>query len=179
MAAAAGCAHLEVDRECARFGASRYCLQPPAERFTVTQSVEVAHRGGVERLAVYVEVGASDMTVVGVTPFGRRLFLLRHGASGLDASSRISPQAGLRAEQLLAGLQLAFWPLPSARAGVRGAAARLEESVDGGTRRLWAGETEVFTATCEGRRPVCARARLSYPTLGQTLSIETVEGAPS
>ena len=176
---ALGCAHVEGERDCARFGASRYCLQPSATRFTVTQSVEAMYRGGGQRLVVYVEVGENDLSVVGVTPFGRRMFLLRYGPSGLDASSQMSGDVGLSAEQLLAGLQLAFWPLASARAGVRGVATRLEELPESGTRRLWQGGTEIFTASCEGRRPVCRRARLSYPTLGQTLSIETVEGAPS
>lgn len=179
ICAALGCAHVDPERGCARFGAGRYCLQPPTAPFNVTQSVDVMYRGGSERLAVYVEVSASEMTVAGVTPFGRRLFLLRYGASGLDASSQVSSDVGLSAEQLLAGLQLAFWPLTTARAGVRGAATRLEESPDGVTRRLWAGETEVFAASCEGRRPVCRRAQLTYPTLGQTLLIETVEGTPS
>ncbi|OGI61711.1 MAG: hypothetical protein A2W18_06240 [Candidatus Muproteobacteria bacterium RBG_16_60_9] len=179
IVAALGCAHVETERDCAKFGASRFCLQPSATRFTVTQSVVVMYRGGGQRLVVYVEVGENDLSVVGVTPFGRRMFLLRYGPSGLDASSQMSGDVGLSAEQLLAGLQLAFWPLASARAGVRGVATRLDESPDGVTRRLWQGGTEIFTASCEGRRPVCRRARLSYPTLGQTLSIETVEGAPS
>jgi len=178
LASTLGCAHVETERGCARFGAARYCLQPPVTAFNVTQSVEAIHRGGAQRLAVYVDVGVREMTVVGLTPFGRRLFFLRFGESGLDASSQISSAVGLSAEELLGGLQLAFWPLSSARGGVRGAAARLEELSDG-TRQLQVGDDTVFTATCEGTRPKCRRARISYPTLGQTLSIETVEGRSS
>ncbi|HEY6233889.1 MAG TPA: DUF3261 domain-containing protein, partial [Candidatus Elarobacter sp.] len=171
------CAHVPVEASCASFGDVGYCLQPSTSSFSVTQSVERSYANGVERFIVYLEVKESDIRMVGLTPFGRRMLQIHSSAA--HVSSDIPADAALNAQRILAGLQLAFWPLAQARAGVRGAAARLVETPDGVTRRLMNGETVVFVATCEGTRPLCRRARLHYETLGQSLLIEALEGSES
>jgi hypothetical protein len=175
--ALAGCAHLSAEDGCASFGEAVYCLQPSTSSFSVTQSVERSHAKGVERLIVYLEVKEGDIRMVGLTPFGRRVWQIRSIAAHI--SSDIAPDVELNAPRILAGLQLALWPLEQARAGVRGAAARLLETPDGGTRQLMNGETVMLIATCEGVRPLCRRTRLRYETLGQDLLIEALEGSES
>lgn len=174
----AACVHVPAENKCASFGSADYCLQPPASRLLLTQSVERADANGVEWLIVYIEVDETGIQMVGLTPFGRRLWKIRADAAGV--SSDIPAGAALSAPRIVAGLQLAFWPLAQARAGLHGEAVRLIETADGRTRRLVAGDgTVVFTATCEGERPLCQRAELNYGVLGQRLRIETVEGKAS
>lgn len=174
----AACAHVTAENKCASFGSVDYCLQPPAARLHVTQSVERVEGKDVERLIVYVDIDESAIEMVGLTPFGRRLWRIRADAAGI--ASDIPANAPLSAPRIIAGLQLAFWPLAQARAGLRQGSARLAESADGGTRRLMSAEgAVVFTATCAGERPVCRRAELHYEALGQRLRIETVEGKAS
>lgn len=174
----AACAHVPAENKCASFGSVDYCLQPLASRLQLTQSVERMDTRGVERLIVYVDADAGAIHMVGLTPFGRRLWRIRADAAGV--SSDIPADAALSAPRILAGLQLAFWPLAQARAGLRGTASRLLETADGRTRRLLSSEgAVVFTATCEGERPVCRGAELYYEESGQRLRIETVEGKAS
>lgn len=174
--AMSACAHVPERHACARFDAARYCMQPAALRFVATQSVEVTHPGGSERLLVHVESDVNTIKIVGLTPFGRRVLWVEYGPGGIAPNSHVP--AGMNAAHVLAGLQLAFWPLEQVRGGARDA-AHVEQSADGATRRLFVGDQIVFTATCEGERPLCRRAQLSYPTLGQTLAIETLEGESS
>lgn len=178
LLALAGCAHVPVEKECASFGTVDYCLQPPASRLQLTQLVERVGAKGGEQVIVYVDVEENAIRMAGLTPFGQRLWQIRADAAGV--SSDIPASAALSAPRIVAGLQLAFWPLERARAGLRGTAARLTESADGRMRHLMSAEgTVVFTATCDGERPLCQHAELNYETLGQRLRIETVEGKAS
>jgi hypothetical protein len=173
----AACAHSPTDNQCTSFGSVDYCLQPPAARLQLTQLVERVDAKGVEQLVVYVEVDESAIRMAGLTPFGRRLWQIRADAAGV--SSDIPKGAVLSAPGIVAGLQLAFWPLAEARAGLRGA-ARLVQSADGRLRQLINAEgAVVFSAICDGERPLCERAELHYETLGQRLRIETAEGKAS
>jgi hypothetical protein len=174
LLAASGCVHAPSDGRCASLGSVDYCLQPPLANLSATQLVERARPDGVERLVVYLEMSDGDIRMAGVTPFGRRVWQIRYDASG--ALSDIPPGAALSAPRILAGLQLSSWPLALARAGVRGT-ARLVETPDGSVRRLLDGDTVVFSATCEGERPLCRRSELWYGTLGERLVVEVVEGS--
>jgi hypothetical protein len=167
----AGCAHAPPVTSCVSFGGAGYCLQPPATKFFMTQSVELTHPQGVERLIVQVEVNDDGIKLAGVTPFGRRVLWAQFGAAGLLTD--MPSDAALSAAHILVGLQLAFWPLERAQHGLCGTSARLMETADG-TRRLLDGDTVMFNASCDGVRPQCRRAHLHYPTLAHSLSIETI-----
>lgn len=174
----AACAHVPEQNKCAAFGSVDYCLQPSTARLHLTQSVERTDAQDGERVIVYVDVDESTIQMVGLTPFGRRVWRIHADATGV--ASDIPADAALSAPRIIAGLQLAFWPLAQARAGLRQGSARLLESADGRTRQLMSAEgVSVFSATCEGERPVCSRAELHYEALGQRLRIETVEGKGS
>jgi hypothetical protein len=170
----AGCAHTPPESACTSFGNVEYCLQPSTTRFSVAQSVQRSHAQGVERLIVYFEVDDVDTKMVGLTPFGQRVFQIRF--DGKRVSSDLPVDADLDAQHILAGLQLAFWPLEQARAGIRGSAAQLQQTPDGSARQLTSGDAIVFAATCQGERPICRTAELRYETLGQRLLIEALEG---
>jgi uncharacterized protein DUF3261 len=172
-----GCAHIPPEPRCASFGAADYCLQLSTQSYAATQLVERTDAKGVEHIVVYLEVNGGDARMVGVTPFGRRLWQIRF--DGAEVVSDIPASVGLNAQHILAGLQLLSLPLAQARAGVRGTTARLVESPDGSERKLLAGDTVVLSAKCEGERPTCRRAELRYETLRQSLRIEVVEGSTS
>lgn len=173
-----GCAHVAPENKCVSLGSVEYCLQPPASRLQLTQVIERAVANDEQRVIVYVDVDEKAIRMAALTPFGRRLWQIRADSDGI--SSDIPANASLSAARIVAGLQLAFWPLERARAGLRGSAAQLIESADGRVRQLMDGEgTVVFGAICDGERPLCRRAELRYETLGQHLRIETVEGKTS
>jgi hypothetical protein len=167
----AGCASAPTANRCVPFAAVHYCLQPAAISWTATQSVELMHAKGAERLIVQLEVNRGHIKMAGVTPFGRRVLWIEfiHPA----VSSDMPGDAVLGAAHVLAGLQLAFWPIDRVRTGVQGKSARLVESADG-TRRLTDGDALLFSASCDGERPHCRRAHLRYESLGHSLSIETL-----
>ena len=178
LSLAAGCVHAPTEQACARFGAATYCLQPPAASFAVTQSIEMsparlAGDGDMGRLIVHLEVRGDDIAMVGLTPFGRRVLQVRY--DGNRVTSDVPRDAPISAERILAGMQLAAWPLERARAGLRGTTAQLLQTPDGRGRELRDGANVVFRAACEGERPTCRRVELRYETLGQTLRIETLE----
>lgn len=173
----AACAHVPTENKCVSFGSVEYCLQPLASRLQLTQLVDRADAKSAEQLIVYVEVDEDVIQMAGLTPFGRRLWQIRVDAVGV--SSDIPADAALSAPRIVAGLQLAFWPLAQVRAGLR-EPARLVETANGHMRQLISAEgSVVFTAICDGERPLCERAELHYEALGQRLHIETVEGKAS
>lgn len=177
VALLAGCAHdplLPPAKDCIAFGGADYCLQPSMYTFSLTQSVELTHAKGTDKLIVYLEAKNGDLIMVGMTPLGQRVMQARYDANGV--SSDLPANAPLNAEYIFAGLQLAAWPLEQARAGVRGTGQLLPVNGDYRRRELRAGDQVVYSATCEGERPVCRRAELRYETLGQVLRIELLEG---
>jgi hypothetical protein len=173
----AACVHVPAENQCVSFGSVDYCLQPSASRLQLTQLVDLPDAKGGEQVIVYVDVDENAIRMAGLTPFGRRLWQIRADAAGV--SSDIPADAALSAPRIVAGLQLGFWPLAQVRPGLR-ESARLVETANGHVRQLMSAEgTVVFTAICDGERPLCQRAELHYEALGQRLRIQTVEGKAS
>lgn len=179
LALLGACAHAPRSDTCAELGAIGYCAQPTAGMapFSTTRLVHLTHAQGRERLIVQLEVDEEGLRMAGLTPFGVRVLWI-----SLDRDGRldIESKAPMDARQILAGIQIADWPADRVRAGLRGATARLVESTSeaGATRQVLDGERVVFSARCEGARPLCRRAQLRYETLGVTLDIETLDPAP-
>ncbi|MBI3897954.1 MAG: DUF3261 domain-containing protein [Gammaproteobacteria bacterium] len=168
-----GCAGVRPLDACTSLGAAGYCLQANGPTLAAAQSVELSSADSKARFIVHLETDANGMRMVGLTPLGQRVWLIRFDYAGKEISADMPAGGGVDARQILAGLQLALWPLPQARAGLQGANAQLRET--DGMRQLLAGDAVVFSASCDGQRPTCRRARLRYLDLGYELAIETLD----
>lgn len=82
-----------------------------------------------------VEVAAGKVTVVGLLPAGNRVFSVRYDGARVEQERTPQVPAQLRPEQLLADLQLAFWPAESLHDAFRGGPWKLTQP-DARTRRL-------------------------------------------
>lgn len=82
-----------------------------------------------------VEVAADRVTVVGLLPAGNRVFSVRYDGTSVEQERTPQVPAQLQPEQLLADLQLAFWPAKGLHDAFRGGPWKLSQP-DSRTRRL-------------------------------------------
>jgi hypothetical protein len=173
------CAHAPMPPSCADFGTAQYCLQPMSatDSFSATQMVTRTCGEDVAQLVLQIEAGADGLRMAGVTPFGRRLFLISFDNNDVTVSSDIPLDRPLSAAHMLAGWQLAYLPWERTVNGFSAANMDLQEQNK--LRKLSVDGKLVFQATCDGNRPRCQRAVVSYPALGCTLTAETLDEANS
>jgi hypothetical protein len=82
-----------------------------------------------------VEVTPDRVTVVGLLPAGNRVFSVRYDGRKVEQERTPQVPAQLQPEQLLADLQLAFWPLEALRGAFDGSSWKVSQA-DSRTRRL-------------------------------------------
>jgi len=82
-----------------------------------------------------VEVTFDRVTVVGLLPAGNRVFSVRYDGTKVEQERTPQVPAQLQPQQLLADLQLAFWPVESLHDAFRGGPWKLSQP-DSRTRRL-------------------------------------------
>lgn len=126
-----------------------------AER-TQIQDVQVVVGRVVQTLRCVLSIAAGKTTVVGLTPFGGRLFTLEHSAdqitwhSALPASNDV-PLALPPPEQLLFAIQLAFWPEAAWQLRLQNSAWRMQ-TLEPGFRQLYF-QGKLFAEVRQGRDP--------------------------
>lgn len=108
--------------------AARHALPvlPPASLGAERAAEQVLHAayGGREAtLHCIVEIAPERLRVIGVTALGQRVFRLEQDAQGLRVERSPFAPGELQPQDILADIQLAYWPLPTlqsvAPAGVR------------------------------------------------------------
>lgn len=101
----------------------------------VTQVLRGDYANSSFTLRSVVSVDAQQLTVVGLSSMGMRLFTLKY--DGVNLSEERVPQVPetLQARQLLNDLQLAFWPLPALQQAWQTVGGQVSEPYPG-TRRL-------------------------------------------
>lgn len=139
--------------------------------FEVQQKVEARFRGQQETMIVELEVDATGMRFVGLTPFGHSLLKAsydnRTATATQLADTRLSPIL------LIALLQIALWPADALRAGLE-APLRLEES--DGQRRILNRDDVTLAIDYVGTQPPYQRIKVELPGAGIQLDIETLPG---
>lgn len=75
------------------------------------QILRVAYAATGATFQCVVRATPAEITVIGLLPMGPRAFSLTWDGVQLKAESAVNDQAAPRPEQMLADLELAFWPL--------------------------------------------------------------------
>src|SRR5699024_5324758 len=129
-------------------------LSPPLAPQTLGQSVTVRQQVTVRRgdqtrsMQVAMQVAPTQLTMIGLTAVGQRLFTLSWNGQQSTLDSRISSIDSLDPTRVLADLQLAYWPLDTLRAALPDN-LRLEQF--GSARMLWRNGKLLWFASSQGK----------------------------
>lgn len=117
--------------------ASRPLVAPAAlgQDREVSQVVRAAVGAREVTLNCVVTVREGTMTVVGLNAVGVRLFTVRYDGQAVQADKSPGVPSEVRPEQLLADLQLVYWPLPALQSRLQAEGWQLSEPSPG-IRRL-------------------------------------------
>ena len=137
-------------------GGGRYCLQTTVDvpPFDVQQKVDVVFNGKRETMIAQLEVDASGMRFVGMTPFGQKLLQLDFDNSRVAVE--VFPGTRLDPTLLLALVQLGNWPVERVRAGLNVSTAVIDTD---GRRSLVENDKEI----------VVVKYTRGLPPLGDTV----------
>jgi len=119
-----------------------------------------------------VEVNAQQLTMIGLSAQGQRLFSLRYDGEKLDVESSALAPPGLDPRRVLADLQLALWPLASLQQSFAGTPWHLSEPAPA-TRRLRREGRLVAEVHYGSADPWLGPLWLSNFEAGYSLSIES------
>jgi hypothetical protein len=111
---------------------------------TVRQQITAHFHDHVRSLQVVLKVAPDDLTLIGLSPIGQRLFTLGWHGGQPSVKSQIKDLQHLPARRILADLELASWPLDALRTALTDPEMRLEELGD--TRALWQGDRLLWIA---------------------------------
>jgi hypothetical protein len=136
------------------------------------QIVRGAHGDQEMAFQCVVEVDAQQLTVIGLSAQGQRLFSLRYDGEKLEAESTALAPTGLDPRRVLADLQLALWPIAALRQSFAGTPWKLGEPAPA-TRRLLRGGRLVAEVHYGGADPWQGPLWLSNFESGYSLSIES------
>ncbi|MDN5861883.1 MAG: DUF3261 domain-containing protein [Salinisphaera sp.] len=144
------------------------------DSITVRQQLTVRFDGEVRSMQVALQVAPTDLTLIGLTALGQRLFTLSWAGGQLALKSRVNRIADIDPARILADLQLAYWPLPALRAALPDS-LHLEQY--GTARVLWRdGELLWFassqTANRWGSTLTLYNARLGYRLTIRPLALD-------
>lgn len=135
---------------------------------TARQQVTLHFDGNVRSLQVALKVTPNDLSLIGLTAIGQRLFTLSwengqtHLHSSIDSISKIDPA------RILADLQLAYWPLPVLRSALPD---NLRLTQYGTARVLWRGDELLWFASSTGTDRWGSTMTLYNAELGYRLTI--------
>lgn len=131
--ALAGCASLVPRANCAAWQEMVYCLQPTGSvaPFSVLQKIDVRRAGRSESLIVSLEADQRGLRLAGLTPLGQKVMQVVFDNRGIIVDAAL-PEGEAFAHQILALVQLVWWPSQAVRAGLTPGGPILE---DGPTKR--------------------------------------------
>ena len=149
-----------------------YCLQNSAETpaFSALQDVRLQRHALDERLITQLEVDASGMRLVGLSPMGQRVLEARFDNKEARASSLAGDKLDARA--LLSMIQIATWPAESVRVGLRWG-WELEEDVH--IRRVLREDETALVIERHGTPPHFHQLIIRLPQADLTLRVNDIE----
>jgi hypothetical protein len=143
---------------------------------TVNQVLRVAFGERESTLNCVVAVDAKQLTIVGTTALGMRVFTVKHDGAKIEASVQPGAPATLPPERLLNDVQFVYWPLSALQSAMRATEWQVSEPVSG-TRRLRRGDKIVaeahFANEAGASEAWNGRAWLVNLEFGYTLQIDS------
>jgi hypothetical protein len=119
-----------------------------------------------------VTVKQGAMTVIGLNATGLRLFTVRYDGAGVQTEKARDVPPLFEPEQLLADLQLVFWPLAALQPRLQQAGWQVSEPAPG-TRRLQRGEQLIAEVHHGAAEPWAGRSWLVNLRYGYSLQIDS------
>jgi len=116
------------------------------ESVEVRQQVTATVKGRTRVMQVALKVAPSDLTMIGLSSIGQRLFTLSWNEGETTLTSSLGDVSRLDPTRILADLELAYWPLPALRAALE-PDLRLEQQ--GTVRTLWRNDELLWFASSD------------------------------
>lgn len=151
--------------------------QTLGQSVTARQQVTAHFGDQTSSLQVALRVAPDNLTLIGLTAIGHRLFTLSWKDGKPRLRSRIKPIANLDPARILADLQLAYWPLPALRSALPDD-MRLQQY--GTARVLWHNNKLLWFSSSAGANRwhstvTIYNARLGYRLTIRPLSFQTTQ----
>ncbi|MES1954805.1 hypothetical protein SAHY_09483 [Salinisphaera hydrothermalis EPR70] len=134
------------------------------------QQVTVHYRGHTRSLQVALRVVPDDLTLVGLSAMGQRVFTLGWNGHAIERGRGLKSAKRIPAKRILADLELAYWPLPALRQALTDPDVHLQQL--GNTRTLWRGDTLLWIAYRASGDPWHSRLTIYDVRLGYRLDVE-------
>ncbi len=107
---------------------------------SVEQLVTARYRGEVQTFEAHLSVSPERLILIGVDPFGRRVFTLSESDAGVEAGPGL-PE-GLKVGNILADIAIVYWPAAAVQRGLEPSSAELRSG--GRSRSILLGGREVI-----------------------------------
>jgi hypothetical protein len=111
------------------------------------QEVTFSYHGHTRSFQAALKVAPQNLTLIGLTAIGQRLFTLSWNGRAIRFKSSLNQLKHFEPKQVLADLELAYWPLPVLRAALP---KNLRLETIGTARILWRGDTLLWFASSGG-----------------------------
>jgi len=150
-------------------------LMPPqalGQQLQATQVLTTEQQGKTLSMLASWVVNQQGMTLVGLTATGQELMRIHY--DGFTLNHHYSPmlENAPPAQQILAQIQLAYWPIDAIQQQLQGSNWRLTEL--GAKRVLYYYTSPVFEAERTGEQQLAPDVRIYIPELNTQLSVSTV-----
>lgn len=139
------------------------------ESVTVRQQVTAHFDDNVRRMQVALSVTPNDLSLIGLTAIGQRLFTLSWRNGQAHMHSHIKTLSQLEPARILADLQLAYWPLPALR---RALPDDLQLAQYGTARVLWRDGRLLWFASSDSRKRWHSTMTIYNARMGYRLTIK-------
>lgn len=143
--------------------------QTLGQSVTARQQVTIRFADNVRRLQVALKVAPDDLTLIGLTAVGQRLFTLSWNGQQAELHSSIDSIADIDPTRILADLQLAYWPLPVLR---RALPDDLSLGQYGSARVLWRDGQLLWFASSTGPERWHSTVTIYNARVGYRLTIQ-------
>lgn len=137
------------------------------------QQVTVHYRGHTRSLQVALRVVPDDLTLIGLSAMGQRLFTLGWDGHSITRKNGLEASRRLPAQRILADLELAYWPLPALRPALADNGMTLEQL--GSTRTLWQRGKLLWIAYRGPGAPWHRRVMIYNARLGYRLDVQPLD----
>ena len=134
----------------------------------VRQQITARFGGDTRTMQVALKVAPNDLTLIGLTAVGQRLFTLSWNGRHAELVSSVDQLEDMDPARILADLQLAYWPLPALRAALPDG-LRLEQY--GTARVLWRDSELLWVASSQTTERWTSTITLYNARIGYRLTI--------
>ncbi len=134
------------------------------------QQVTVHYRGTTRSLQIALRVVPDDLTLVGLSAMGQRVFTLGWNGQAIERGQGLDAGKRIPAKRILADLELAYWPLPALRKALTDPDLHLQQLGD--TRTLWRGDKLLWLAYRAHGDPWHSRLTVYDARLGYRLDVK-------